>query len=373
LFSGTANNGGLSASTMNIPAGVAVDGSGNLYVADRGNNRVLRFANAATAATGAAATVALGQPNLTSGTVNNGGISASTMNQPRGMAVDGLGNLYVVDYLNHRVLRFASAATAATGAAATIALGQPDLTSGAANNGGLSASTMNGPFGVAVDGSGNLYVADQGNNRVLRFNNIATQPASATRLRFINAVVSARQNIDLPAIIIDAQRADASRDSAFTGSVTVSLVGSGTLTGTLTRAAVLGRATFDNLRISAAGNFRLVAASGALSADTSTAFGVLTVQRDPTAGVPNEFALEQNYPNPFNPSTIISYQLPINSEVRLVIYDMLGREVQTLVNTRQAAGRYSASFNAASLVSGVYFYRLQAGTFGETKKMMLIK
>jgi hypothetical protein len=88
---------------------------------------------------------------------------------------------------------------------------------------------------------------------------------------------------------------------------------------------------------------------------------------------PADFALDQNYPNPFNPSTMISYQLPISSEVKLVIYDILGREVQTLVNTRQNAGRYQAQFNAATLSSGIYFYRLSAGAFGETKKMMLIK
>jgi hypothetical protein len=88
---------------------------------------------------------------------------------------------------------------------------------------------------------------------------------------------------------------------------------------------------------------------------------------------PRTFELAQNYPNPFNPSTIISYQLPVSSEVRLVVYDLLGRELQTLVNTRQDAGRYTASFNAASLASGIYFYRLQAGTFVETRKMILAK
>ncbi len=86
-----------------------------------------------------------------------------------------------------------------------------------------------------------------------------------------------------------------------------------------------------------------------------------------------EFRLDQNFPNPFNPSTVISYQLPASSEVSLVVYDMLGREVQTLVNTRQAAGSYQVQFNAASLTSGVYFYRLQAGSFLETKKMLLVK
>ncbi len=88
---------------------------------------------------------------------------------------------------------------------------------------------------------------------------------------------------------------------------------------------------------------------------------------------PRMFELSQNYPNPFNPSTVISYQLPVSSEVSLKIYDMLGRELQTLVNTRQDAGRYTMSFNASSLASGLYFYRLQAGTFVETRKMTLLK
>ncbi len=92
-----------------------------------------------------------------------------------------------------------------------------------------------------------------------------------------------------------------------------------------------------------------------------------------TAARPTEFALDQNYPNPFNPSTVISYQLPTSSDVKLVVYDMLGRELSTLVNTRQTAGRYQATFNAAGLSSGIYFYRLQAGTFTETRKMMLVK
>jgi hypothetical protein len=91
------------------------------------------------------------------------------------------------------------------------------------------------------------------------------------------------------------------------------------------------------------------------------------------AGLPKVFALEQNYPNPFNPTTVISYQLPVASEVSLKVYDVLGKEVMTLVNGRQAAGAYNYTLNASNLSSGVYFYRLRAGNFVSTKKMMLVK
>jgi hypothetical protein len=89
--------------------------------------------------------------------------------------------------------------------------------------------------------------------------------------------------------------------------------------------------------------------------------------------MPTKFALMQNYPNPFNPTTNIAYELPVAAKVVLKVYDVLGREVATLINQEQAAGRYVQPFNASALSSGIYFYRLQAGNFVETKKMMLVK
>ncbi len=99
------------------------------------------------------------------------------------------------------------------------------------------------------------------------------------------------------------------------------------------------------------------------------------------AGLPKTFELSQNYPNPFNPTTVIAYQLPVASEVKLEVYDVLGRKVMTLVNGRQDAGSYNLTLNASNLASGVYFYRLQASAtngasssnFVATKKMMLVK
>jgi hypothetical protein len=89
--------------------------------------------------------------------------------------------------------------------------------------------------------------------------------------------------------------------------------------------------------------------------------------------LPNHFTLEQNYPNPFNPSTIITYQLPKNVVVTLKVYDVLGREVRTLVSGPQTGGIHSVTFNAGNMSSGVYFYRLQAGAYSQTKKLLLLK
>jgi len=104
---------------------------------------------------------------------------------------------------------------------------------------------------------------------------------------------------------------------------------------------------------------------------------VSSVQDKNTAVKIKNYMLEQNYPNPFNPSTTISYQLPQNAFVTLKVYNILGREVATLVNEEKNAGRYTVTFNAAginsSLSSGVYFYRIQAGSFTDCKKLMLVK
>jgi uncharacterized delta-60 repeat protein len=91
------------------------------------------------------------------------------------------------------------------------------------------------------------------------------------------------------------------------------------------------------------------------------------------ASIPREYALEQNYPNPFNPSTVIRYSLPLAGPVTLKVYDLLGREVNTLVDENQDAGYKSVSWDARALPSGVYFYRLLAGSHTETRKLMILK
>ncbi len=89
--------------------------------------------------------------------------------------------------------------------------------------------------------------------------------------------------------------------------------------------------------------------------------------------IPSDFSLSQNYPNPFNPVTVIHYSLNENRLTTLKIFNVLGREVATLVNGKQNAGSYSVNFNASNLSSGVYFYKLESGEFAETKRMILLK
>ena len=89
--------------------------------------------------------------------------------------------------------------------------------------------------------------------------------------------------------------------------------------------------------------------------------------------IPSTYKLEQNYPNPFNPSTNIAYELSKDGIVTLKIYDAVGKEVVTLVNQYQAAGKYSTNWVADKMPSGNYFYRLTAGNYTETKKMSLVK
>jgi hypothetical protein len=114
-----------------------------------------------------------------------------------------------------------------------------------------------------------------------------------------------------------------------------------------------------------------------LRAIVTTASGVNSVEQGPV-GVPIAFDLEQNYPNPFNPSTRISYTIGERGLVTLEIFDLLGREVATLVNESQAAGSYQIVWNGRNsgnlpVTSGVYFCRLRSGGFSKTNRMVLLK
>ena len=101
--------------------------------------------------------------------------------------------------------------------------------------------------------------------------------------------------------------------------------------------------------------------------------GVSFVEEEQTGEMPTEFLLSQNYPNPFNPSTKIKYSIPQTSLVQLKVFDVLGNEIETLINEEKPVGTYELTWNAASLPSGVYFYQLKAEEYSAVKKMILIK
>ncbi len=148
--------------------GVNVDSSGNLWVADDGSNRVVEykppFSN------GMAASLAIGQPDLTSGGINQGNPAptSSSLYDPGMPIFDRSGNLWLSDFNNNRVLEFTPPFS--TGMAATLVLGQADYTHNSSNEGGsVAANTLSGSYAVAFDSSGNMWVTDLGNNRVLEF------------------------------------------------------------------------------------------------------------------------------------------------------------------------------------------------------------
>ena len=121
------------------------------------------------------------------------------------------------------------------------------------------------------------------------------------------------------------------------------------------------------------GNTIFLASSQVYSAFAfiGTSSGVTSVTEGQV--IPGEFRLDQNYPNPFNPSTTIKFELPKSSVVRLTVYDMIGREVALLMNETRDAGVYEEKFDASNLSTGVYLYRLQAGSYVETRKLCLVR
>ena len=204
-------SGAVSAGSLCAPAGVAVDGSGNLYVADTNNNRVLEYTNPFAACkgvfpcVGGAANEVLGQDgSFTTPDCNNGGVSANSLCDPVGVAVDGSGNLWVADQGNSRVLEYNTPLTNTT---ANTVFGQDgSFTTAGCNHdtsgGNSTAIDLCSPEGVALDGAGNLYVADTENNRALEYNQplanpsptpTATATATATPTATATATATATQ------------------------------------------------------------------------------------------------------------------------------------------------------------------------------------
>lgn len=144
--------------------------------------------------------------------------------------------------------------------------------------------------------------------------------------------------------------------------------------GSVTKAGALGteQERVKNIiaKINSSGSFVQPAPCGLVAGPGKLNVGSLASSSLP---MPTTFALRQNYPNPFNPTTVIRYQLPVSNRVTLKIYNVLGQEVKTLVDEMQDVGFKSVQWDASGIASGVYFYRVQAGTFVASKKLLLLK
>jgi len=135
---------------------------------------------------------------------------------------------------------------------------------------------------------------------------------------------------------------------------------------------------FFGVSVSISGDYAIVGArgdddNGENSGSAYVYSGIIVGIDDERAGLPTEFTLAQNYPNPFNPETMIRYSIPKAENVSLVIYNLIGEEVAHLIDKLKPAGRYTVTWNASNFASGIYFYRLQAGDFVQTRKMVLLK
>jgi sugar lactone lactonase YvrE len=388
----TRNTGGLSASTTNDPNAVYVDANGRLWVADMTNNRILRFDNASTKVTAAAADGVLGQPDFVT---NSTGTTAAKMNTPTSIFVDGSGTLWVADKGNNRVLRFANAAGKANGANADGVLGQTLFTTSVA--GGAGADSLNLPWGVYVDGKGTLWVADRKNSRVLRFDNAAAKANGAAangvlgQVTFTTATYAKTQaglgeprgvfgdgwgslyvadegNTRIMVYSNAAAKPNGGNADYVLGQVNFTSDVSSTTANTLNYPPSLFVDNVNNaIWIPDTYNHRVLRYDVKLGVPTS-------VGSDPSGQTPSEYALSQNYPNPFNPSTKISFSLKKAERVTVTVYNLLGQTVARLFDGTAAAGeQYVLNFNAANLPSGVYLCTLRSESFSDTKKMVLMK
>ena len=209
--------------------------------------------------------------------------------------------------------------------------------------------------------------ADTGPNNLQNFPEISDAHPIGPDLEITYKVPSAITNSAYP-ILVEFFKADSDGEEGktFLGSDTLQAINAGvekTITFTPADTVEVGNQIVATATDSA-GN----------TSEFSLAFDIVTSVADTASSLtPKAFELLQNYPNPFNPSTTINYQIPELSNVVLKVYDVLGNEISVLVNESKQPGYYEVELNATSLPSGIYFYRLQAGSFVETKKMILIK
>lgn len=412
---------GTTQSRFNNLYDIAITSGGALFVADRGNNRVLRFDNAASKSNGANADGVLGQSLFT--TNSSSSAAQNTMNQPHGVAVDSDNTLWVADYSYNRVLRFDNAPSKSDGANADGVLGQSNFTD---SSSALTASGMSNPCAVEVDAGGRLYVLELSNERITIFDDAAnksnggsadnvlgqsdfTTDGSATTAAGINIDQTAGLGIDssnnqlwladtnssrvvgyqassaLPvelvafdglwdgeALVLRWQTASETNNAGFE----VQMQDVGMLPTWRSLGFVEGQGTTVEAQQyryrvpkSSAGAYRF----RLKQVDFDGAFAY-SPEIELTTEAPHTLALSPAYPNPFNPMTRLSFSIGSMDRATLVVYDLTGREVARLFDAVAEAGKtHAVTFDGQGLASGVYQAVLHTRGRTQVQALLLAK
>lgn len=237
-----------------------------------------------------------------------------------------------------------------------------------AQNFNTGGSLFDRGYAIKVDNGGDVYVTGEGNSDIttIRY----TQYLPSVPILFSPANNAGNQPLSLSLVWLKSTSAVNYRVQLSTDSLFNTLVlNDSTLTDSMRTVTGLNYSTNYWWRVNAKNILGTSFYSQIWKFTTVAPVGIHPVSNS----IPEEFKLYPNHPNPFNPSTVINFDLPVNSFAKLIVYDLLGRETATLVNEQLNAGKYEIIFDAAKYADGVYFYRLQTESFSSVKKMVLLK
>jgi sugar lactone lactonase YvrE len=353
---GTSYEEGLPATEVFIaPRGLCLDRVGNLFISE---NHCIRRVDAVTQII----TTIAGDGNADF--YGDGGLATEArLNSPSTIFIDEEGNLFISDIGNSRIRKVG----AESGIITTI-VGNGHT--GFTGEGGLVSKVhLNGFWGITVDAAGNLYFTETGNHRIRKTFILETPTLLPTASTAANSTPTLDWYDALGAkrYVLEVSANSSFSDPAVYGNLVKSEF---TLPGTLGKDAFFWR-------------IKSVSAAGIESSYSATAVDSFGIGLDQATSIANEFtpdqyALAPNFPNPFNPQTQIAYQLPEPSEVSLVIFDILGQKVCTLVEEEQIPGFYHITWDGKShqgqiVSSGVYFYKFKSKGLVQTRRMLLLR